>query len=203
MERTARGDVDWADVRRRIDEASERLRESWRRTPEQSRRILEDRARDLARMSAPDTAPDTVEVLRFAVGGQGYAIESRYAVEVFRLHDLALIPGAEMPVVGVIGWRGRLLTILDLRAMLGASTTALDDLAYVVVLGEERAAFGVLVDSVEEITALAPAMWSVGERGIRVNERYVRGVLPDAALMLDAAALLRVDDDANLEEGTS
>jgi chemotaxis signal transduction protein len=106
-------------------------------------------------------------------------------------------------VVGVVGWRGRLLTIMDLRAILGGATGALDDLAFVVVLGEERSAFGILVDAVEEIATIPATAWSAAERGIRVSERYVRGVLPDAALMLDAAELLRIDDDANLEDGTS
>ncbi len=69
-----------------------------------------------------------------------------------------------------------------------------------VVLGEERSAFGILVDAAEEITTIPDTSWSAAEHGIRVRERYVRGVLPDAALMLDAAELLRIDDDANQED---
>jgi purine-binding chemotaxis protein CheW len=135
--------------------------------------------------------------LVFGVAGQRYAIESRFVVEVFHLSELALLPGAEPPVIGVVGWRGRLLTIMDLRAMLGLPTTGLDDLGRVIVLGDERPEFGVLADVVEEITTLSESEVRVPQRGIQVSERYVRGVALDAVLVLDAAELLRVDEDAN------
>jgi purine-binding chemotaxis protein CheW len=189
--------VDWGDIRRRIDEAREGLRDSVRVTAEQAQLMLDQRARELARRPDWKRSETAHDALVFGVAGQRYAIESRFVVEVFHLADLALLPGAAPPVIGVVGWRGRLLTIMDLRAMLGLPTTALDDLGRVIVLGDERPEFGVLADTVEEITPLSEGDVRLPQRGIHVSERYVRGVALDAVLVLDAAELLRVDDDAN------
>lgn len=189
--------VDWADIRRRLDDAREGLRDTVRVTPEQARDILVERARELARSPLRKRADTTHEVVLFRVAGQRYAIESRYVVEVARLQDLALLPGAEPPVIGVVGWRGRLLTVMDLRAMLGLAPTTLDTLGRLIVLGDQRPEFGITAESVEEITTIADRSVRVPERGIQINERYVRGVALDAVLVLDATELLRVDEDAN------
>lgn len=189
--------TDWSDIRRRLDESREGLRDSVRVTPEQAHEMLAERARALARRPEWKREETMREALVFGVAGQRYAIESRFVVEVFHLSELALLPGAEPPVIGVLGWRGRLLTVMDLRAMLGLPTTGLDDLGRVIVLGDARPEFGVLADVVEEITTLAESEVRVPQRGIQVSERYVRGVALDAVLVLDAAELLRVDEDAN------
>ncbi|HJU91225.1 MAG TPA: chemotaxis protein CheW [Gemmatimonadaceae bacterium] len=200
MTETGRRDtatVDWADIRRRLDDAREGLRDTVRVTPEQAREILNERARELARSPRRRSVAAEREVVLFALAEQRYALESRYVVEVARLQDIALLPGAEPPVIGVVGWRGRLLTVMDLRAILGLSPSSLGGSSRLIVLGDARPEFGIVADTVEEMTTVSDGAVRVPERGIQVNDRYVRGVALDAVLMLDAMELLRVDEDAN------
>jgi purine-binding chemotaxis protein CheW len=159
--------------------------------PEQVRAVLEERARALARplrMSAPI---DDLEVVTFALANERYAIESRYVFEVFRLEDLSPLPGAKPPVFGVTAWRGELLTILDLRTVLGLPVTALNDLSRVLVLGADRPAFGILADAVQDLVRLPASEVRQLPEGVAAKREYLHGVTADAVLVLDVQQLLR------------
>jgi purine-binding chemotaxis protein CheW len=95
-------------------------------------------------------------------------------------------------VFGVTAWRGELLTILDLRAALGLSITALNDLSWVIVLGEDRPAFGILADAVRELVNLPAFAVREPPEGIAAQREYLRGVTPDAVLVLEATKLLQL-----------
>jgi purine-binding chemotaxis protein CheW len=154
------------------------------------RAVLEERARALARPAAPPKAAGALEAVTFFLTDERYAIESRYVIEVRRLTELALLPGAKPPVFGVTAWRGGPLAVLDLRPLLGVSATALNDLGHLVVLGEGRAAFGVLADGVGELVELSASEVHAPPAGVAVHREYLRGVTGDALLVLDAARLL-------------
>lgn len=151
--------------------------------------LLEARARALAR---PPAAPagDSIEVVTFMLAGETYAIESRYVLEVFRLTDLTRLPGAEAPIFGIAAWRGELLTILDLRPVLGLSAAALDDLGRVLVLGKDEAAFGVLADAVQDLIAVPRSTVREPADGVALRREYLQGVTGEAVIVLAAEKLL-------------
>jgi len=153
------------------------------------REVLEERARVLAR---PATTPagDTMEVVTFGLAAETYAVESRYVLEVFRLKELARLPGAEPPVFGITVWRGELLTILDLRPVLGLSAAALSDMGRVIVLGRDGPAFGVLADQVHELFELPRLTVREPPHGVALRRDYLRGVTGEAVIVLAAEKLL-------------
>jgi purine-binding chemotaxis protein CheW len=157
-----------------------------------TRAVLEQRARALARPVAAPVAGDTVELITFVLADELCAVEARYVVEVLRLGGLALLPGAEPPLLGVTVWRGGLLNIVDLRALLGISVAAPHDAGMVVVLGETAAAFGILVDAVRDLVTLPLAQVREPPDGVAVKRDYLRGVTGDALLVMDAAKLLQL-----------
>lgn len=162
-------------------------------TPQQ---ILEERARRLARpagANAVKISAFAVDMLTFRVGGQRFALESRYAFAVFKLYELIPLPGARRPVVGLTRWRGDVLTLLDLRRMVGVSSGALDDLGRVIVVGDATPEFGVLADEVYDIVPIDPtALFPIANaRGADDDHTtLVRGVTADAVHVVDAAALI-------------
>jgi purine-binding chemotaxis protein CheW len=154
--------------------------------------VLDARARALARPIVTSQPGERFEGVVFALAGERYAIESRYVIEVFRLKELALFPGARPPAFAITAWRGELLQILDLRAVLGRPTTALDDLGHVLVLGERRAAFGVLADAAHGLIALPVAELRPWAEGTAAGGEYLRGITRDAVLVLNAERILRL-----------
>lgn len=168
--------------------------------------ILEERARHLAKRPATANAPTFgVDVVSFSVARERFAIESRFVFAVFHLHELVPLPGARAPVVGVTRWRGDVLTVLDLRRVLGGTGRALDDLARVVVVGASNAAFGVLADTVDDLVSIDPTkLFTLPVDRVPEIPGVLRGVTAEGIHFLDAAVLIAHQDGvANATAGGS
>jgi purine-binding chemotaxis protein CheW len=190
--REPRGPVNWAEIRRRVDDVGRALAGETAATPERVREVLEERARALARPAIPPSAGDALELVTFSLANETYAIESRSVMAVFRLTELSPLPGAEPPVTGVTVWRGELLTILDLRPLVGLSVTALNDLSRVIVLGVDRPELGVLADAVLSIVTVAASEVQQLPQGGPTRQEYLRGVTPAAVVLLDGERVLHL-----------
>jgi len=156
-----------------------------------ARTILAERARALARPATAPAAGDTLQLVSFALGNERCAVEARYTFAAFRAAELAPLPGAPQPVFGLTSWRGQLLTVVDLRATLGVASSALADLTHVIVLGEERPVVGMLAGAPLELVTLPAVAVQQPRGGGPAPPALLRGVTPDALLVLDAHALLR------------
>jgi len=160
--------------------------------PERAREVLEARARALARPLAAPRSQETVPLVTFALAGETYGIAASHVLGIFRLVDMAPLPGATAPVAGVTAWRGELLLILDLRRPLGLPVDGLDDLAWAIALGREGAEFGLLAQKVNELVQVAATDIGTPAQGVAADRAYLRGITRDAVLVLDADALLRM-----------
>lgn len=185
--RPARGPVDWVEIRRRVEAAADESATSQDRV----RQVLEQRARALAQPTSSLPVGDVLELITFSLADDVYAIESRYVMAVFPLRDFSRLPGAEPPVFGVTAWRGALLTLLDLRQVLGLSVAALDDLSRVIVVGEDRPSFGILADTARDLLRLPASELRSLPDGLGRRREYLRGISSEAVLVLEAKQLLR------------
>lgn len=154
-----------------------------------ARRVLEERARRLAQVEEAQEAGGELEVVTFRLAGETYALESRFLRAVARLERPALLPGGDPSLFGVMAWRGDLLLLRDVRPVLGLAAPPREGEGHVLVVEGDRAAFGVVVDAPG--TSMRIPLREVGPLpgGARA---YVRGVTPDAVVVLDAAALLNL-----------
>jgi purine-binding chemotaxis protein CheW len=155
--------------------------------------VLDERARALARV--PPAAPHAAEVLEvatFLLASEQYAIETQYVREVVRLTEYTPLPGSPPFLRGVMNLRGEILAIIDLRTFLGVPDKALGDLSRVLVLGGERAEFGVLADEAHEVRILRTDEVLEPPGSVAgVGREYLRGVTQEALLVLDGTALLQ------------
>lgn len=160
--------------------------------PEAELRLLEDRARALARPLAQASANLGEPAVAFTLARERYMVEARYVHAAFRLRQFVRIPGALPPAVAVTRWRGDVLTLLDIRSLVGAPTGALDDLAVVLIIGGNRPEFGLLADALEDSARIVDGdvLPLQSRRGAEGDREVVRGVTRDARLVLDAPALI-------------
>lgn len=147
-------------------------------------KLLETRARALARRKRR-RADATVEIVIFSLARATYAIELKHLRQVFQLVDLALLPGAEPPLIGVTAWRGELIRVLDLTRILDVPQGGPTDRSRVLVLGDGRSAFALLVDRILDVKELPEKQLSP------TDARYVRGATADAVAVLDGENLIR------------
>lgn len=155
------------------------------------RAILDERARRLAAVAGEAATPpaEELEVATFTLAGEEYAIETRYVREIIPLGDFTPVPGGPNFLFGVVNLRGEILAVFDLRPLLGLAGERISDLFRIIVLGNPRAEFGVLVDAVHEVTKL-PLAVVLDIPGTDEHHRYVRGVTKDALVLLDGGLLI-------------
>jgi purine-binding chemotaxis protein CheW len=179
--------VDWQVLKQRLAAASAQLETSFSHDSETSQKILSQRALQLAAHDVETARLLSVDHIVFRLGRETYAIETALVVGVFRLTGLARLPGSREPLYGVTLWRGEILTVFDLRAMLGVSTSTLNDLGRVIVIGGERVCFGFLADSV---TGEVPVIPSYVHPLPGSENLLVRGITPEAVIVLNPEQLL-------------
>jgi purine-binding chemotaxis protein CheW len=164
--------------------------------------ILDERARRLAAASADvtiATGAEVLEVATFILSGERYAIETRYIREIVPLADFTPVPRSPSFLFGVVNLRGEVLAVFDLRPLLGLGQGSISDLFRVIVLGRERAEFGVLADAVHEVTTF-PTAALFDLPGTDDRQRYVRGVTTEALVVLDGQLVLN-DTQFSIDDG--
>jgi purine-binding chemotaxis protein CheW len=180
--------VDWDAVRQRLDAIGRAVERSGRVAAERAQQVLEERARALARAPAEPTTADTIALVTFEMDGELAGVEATAVVEICRFTDVTVVPGAKPPVHGVAGWRGELLTLLDLRRASSAGSDP-DATHWGAVLHDGANRFALLVDALRGLTHVPRhALQVPGPRAAP----YVRAVTRDPMVVIDAAHLLRL-----------
>ena len=167
-----------------FDALRERLAEARVRAEQGARAVLERRARALARpvanRSATATADAALELLVLRRADAAFGLPLDHVLDVVRAGAFTALPGAVLPVSGLLPWRGRLLTVIDL-----ARTDARP--ARVVVVQSDASVIGVAADAVDDIRTVVAADIHVMSDGRSI----VRGDAADALSLLDPALLAR------------
>jgi purine-binding chemotaxis protein CheW len=150
--------------------------------------VLIRRAERLARSAALLREPvRSVELLCFQIGGERYAIETRFTFSVVQRAKPAALPGAPSHFLGILGVQGEIVPAIDVARMWGRPPLRSEALS-AVVLGIDEPEFAIVVDSLDELvrypeTEIAAAPTLEGRH--EFVSRLIRGMS-----LLDGKALL-------------
>jgi purine-binding chemotaxis protein CheW len=184
--------VDWARLHERLALAARRLAGP-AADADTTARVLRARARAAAREPQPDagTGAPPVQVVEFQLAYERYAIDVRWMREVVALRDLTPLPGTPAFVAGLVNVRGRVVSVVDMKAFFDLPPKGLPDLNRVLVVADERLEFGLLVDAVLGVAHIgADQIHPPLPTHTGVRERYLRGLTADRLAVLDGARLL-------------
>lgn len=185
------GAVDWAEIKRRLEAARFAVERGWVPEPEEARKILKARARDLAKKPQHEAAGESLEILEFRLASESYGIETSFVREVCPLRDFTPVPCTPPFVLGIVNVRGEVLSVIDIKKFFELPEKGLSDLNKVIVVHSGDTEFGILADTILGVrrTLLAEIQPSLPTlTGIR--EKYLRGVTSDCTVLLDAEKLL-------------
>lgn len=185
--------TDWQEVHARLERARLAMESGGEPQPEEIARILADRALALAK-PLEDTTPSTemIELLVVTLGGERFGIETVYALEAISLRDLIPVPCTPAFVLGVVNYRGRILTVLDLRSILGLSGGGVSEGNKVVSVEAGGMTFGIVVDTVAgTISVLAQKVAPPPEALTGLRMDLTRGITEELITILDLDALAR------------
>ena len=138
---------------------------------------------------ADETA--AIEILTFRMGGELYALETTFILELTRVTTLTKVPDCPAFVRGITNLRGDVLAVVDLCSLFQVVSEAGDDQPWMLVLGDDRAEFGIVIDDAVDVCSIdirdiCPTSVSLAN----VQRELLRGVTKEAMLVLDGAALL-------------
>jgi purine-binding chemotaxis protein CheW len=144
----AKVEINYAALRRQLDEAHALLLGTQAVSPEKRREVLSARAKALAG-SRHEERQEVLSVLAFQVGGERYAVRIEAVDHVLEARGLASLPGAPPHVLGALVSRSRVVPVLDLRQLLGLEGGGMSDLSKVVVVEQGEESFGLAAEAVE------------------------------------------------------
>ncbi|MGI9089796.1 MAG: chemotaxis protein CheW [Gemmatimonadaceae bacterium] len=181
--------ADWADIHARVDAAAEATDAARHRDIEFSAEILAQRARKLAQPLARPEDANVDGAIVARLGETLVAFSLAHVVEILRPRGLTALPGSQPPATLVIGWRGRVVTVLDLNSARATGGPAVTETTRILILGERRGMLGVLVDDVDTVRSVRtdqvhPAPSAFG------GADWVRGMTDDAIVVADVPVLL-------------
>lgn len=160
-----------------------------------TRRMLEERAQRLARPIEPEASVGReVELLHFDLAQERYAIETSFVRRITRVSRVSRIAGLPAYFAGVMNLHGEIVAVVDLCTLIGIEPGAQNESSRTIILGRNRAEFGIVADGIAEIAA-APMDLLASPATERSEQAFVRGILLDGVIVLDGASLL---DDARL-----
>lgn len=163
--------------------------------PEQMRQILDRRADELARPLAQEEPGTVRNLLVFLLNGERYGIEVTQVREIHPYQPLTAVPRTPDYVLGLFSARGRLISVVDLRQLLGLPTgdPAPDGKLIVAATETLKAAF--LVDQVEDVLPvydkeIVPALSAPAFQ----SAPFIHGVAPGLLAVLDLKTLFNQPD---------
>ena len=136
------------------------------------------------------------ELLSFRLDESPYAIPVERVREIVRLRDITSVPHMPSWVLGVVGLRGEVVQVVDLRMRLGIAANEATRSSRVIVLhGDDDRITGILVDTVDQVLrvsedAIRPAAGAELNAVIELCEREGEFV---SVVDLDRVLELRAD----------
>ena len=180
------GHIDWAVVRRSLEESERRQAAS--ALDDESRReaLLRKRAQRLgARAKLRGVADHSATVMTFLLRQERYALPLTALSQVLPVRGLVPVVGAPEKILGVMSLLGEVGTIWDLARLLGLRGPAGASLGHVLVL-KSRIEIGLAVDYVEGTREIeAGPIVDEGDLGLR----FMHGFTAEKIHLLDAQAL--------------
>jgi purine-binding chemotaxis protein CheW len=133
-----------------------------------------------------------VEFVTFLVGDLLIGVDIHHVEEINRQVDITPVPQAPPQVRGVINLRGEVVTVVDLRNVLGMGNTEIGQYTRTVVVNSHDEQIGLLVDRIADVVLarsdqIDPPPANVGG----VDGRFFKGVYK-----LEKSLLIALDVDA-------
>jgi purine-binding chemotaxis protein CheW len=140
-----------------------------------------------------------VELATFYVGELLIGADIRQVEEINRHLDLTPVPHAPAIVRGVINLRGEVVTVIDLRTVLGLGETRIDKSTRNIVVNSKEEQIGLLVDRIADVVRMQSERLERPPANVHgVEGRFFTGVYKmDTELLavLDVEAVLAADQD--------
>jgi purine-binding chemotaxis protein CheW len=161
-------------------------------------RVLDQRARELARLPAAEVRrDDLLHLMAFPMGDERYAVDINMVLEIQPLGIKTTVPCTPAFVIGVVNIRGQIFSLVDLARFIGLPKRPDPPSPHMLLVkGSEngpaaRMELCILTDGVPEVVLLPVRELHVGSATVSAKaQEYVKGVTNDMLTVLDLERIL-------------
>lgn len=184
--------TDWEGIHRRLASTQAAIEAGFVPAPGERRRILRERAQQLAREpQKEEAAEEQLEIVEFLLAYERYGIASSSIGEIHPLKEITPLPCTPPFVLGIMNVRGKILSVIDIRKFFELPEKGLTDLNKVIIVRDEAMEFGILADAVLGVRQLKtgdlqPSLPTLTD----LRADYLRGVTEERLVVLDAGKIL-------------
>ncbi|MDI6796772.1 MAG: chemotaxis protein CheW [Desulfatibacillaceae bacterium] len=161
------------------------------------RLILEQRAKALAKtLDDSNKNHASISLLAFGLGQEQFAVPITCVKEIAPLEGLTRVPCTPGFILGVVNFRGRIVSLMDIAAFMGLETKVKPEHNFVVLVGGNDASGHELelclaVSDLPVTRQVAPSRISPADTALsRSGAAFVRGVTDDMLVILDMEKML-------------
>jgi len=134
---------------------------------------------------------EVISVVEFLLAPERFAFEENFIAEVLPLKQITTIPGTPAYVMGVINFRGRIVSILNLKTLFNLKERGLTELNKVIILKNKRMEFGIVADAIIGNRAIVLHGFSPPPITLdSIGHDFITGITPDGLILLNAMNLL-------------
>ncbi len=157
------------------------------------KRILEERARQQAlKPVEPTGEEDTFATVTFVLHPEYYAIEHEYVKEVFTMKNLTSLPGTPPFVMGIINYRGTVVSAINLKKLFGLKEMGLTEFNKLLIVSDGNITIGIVADVIHghkfiNKNSLSRPPMTASETA----SEFFKGVTPEGIIILDAGKILK------------
>jgi purine-binding chemotaxis protein CheW len=145
---------------------------------EQVEQIWAQRAALMAQVEVEEEPGEQLVVMLFRLGRELLGIEVRYVQDIRQKETLTQVPRVPEWVAGVTNLRGRILSVIDLRAYLGLPPSPQPEAGFFVQIRSAAMELIFLVDDVPDVEVLPVRHDLTGDRLIHhLRAEYVQAVV--------------------------
>lgn len=155
-------------------------------------KILRMRAQQLAQKAVSDevTSGDLLDLLKFTINGELYAVETKFVREVQANRGVTPIPCTPSFIAGVHTVRGEIISVLHMNLLFGLKPGSSSG-GKIIIVNDSKQKIGFLVDEVVGVSSLLisdlqPPLSTISHE----QAKYVRGIAEGPLVLIDMDALL-------------
>ncbi len=153
--------------------------------------ILKKRAIHYARELSSTGEQHTLKMLGFYLHPETYAIDYEYVKEVKTVHEVCTIPGTPDFIMGIINYRGKMLSVMNLKVFFGLNQKGLTEFNKLIILGKGNFQFGIMTDGIignTEIDELGLSNPPITVSG--PGAKFIKAVSQDGIIIIDTKKLI-------------
>ena len=158
---------------------------------DKTKEILRQRAVLAAKKAEEERSLEGMELIRFRVKKEVYALEASLVSEVHAYITPTSVPYMPPYIEGIVNIRGRFVSVVDLGRFLELEQGEEEGARFLMFLADESIEFGVAVDEIlEEIRLPRGIIRPIPQGFVPARKELIAGVTEDGTVILDGGKLM-------------